>query len=199
MSLLRATASRLELITGVNRSEVEPSVSNRRADKWIVKVTAYWKEVSCNYSAQDGSYNFEDDGMIVEGFWRALPIRAIYQSKGAGELWDGKFMAQTMKNVDTLHDPFHVPAFGGKLQGGTLAKMDDGTPVDIADYYLINTDGPGMGYNVALTRDPGSDVVPDGPEIKNNKRAGYVAEQHFTGEIVFYGVRRIPETQRGIV
>lgn len=194
MDILRAIARRLELITETEKSEIEPSRSERRADKFIVQVESFWKESEEKFGPDDLPENFSDNGPLIKLYWRCLPIRVVWQSRGSGEHWRNTVITQTMKNVDLFHIPFHVPAFGGMFQGEAADMVSE----HIGDFELTNVDGPGKGYVVELNRDENSDLVFQ-IVTKDGRDNGYIAEQHFTGKVSFQGVLEIPPNLRSII
>lgn len=177
-------------------AEAAPSLADIATDHFIVSVRNFWQEPNGTFSnMESGDYSFEQDGIPVEGFTQALPIRVVYRSKGAGEKWRGEVIEQMRLNAIAFSASFHLPVFGGKLFGKAAALCNDGTPEDIVNFDENNLDGPGLGMVVDLGRDPNSDIVFQ-PQTKNKKPNGFLAEQHFIGDIVFHGGAEVPNDQR---
>jgi len=179
-------------------AEAAPSLADIATDHFIVSVRNFWQEPVGTFSdMESGEYSYKQHGIPVEGFVQALPIRVVYQSKGAGEKWRGEVIEQMRINAILFSPMFHLPAFGGKIYGKAAELCDDGVPEDIANFDENNLGGPGLGYNVELNRDPNSDRVFE-PDTKNRKQNGFIAEQHFIGDIVFNGGAEVPNDRRSI-
>lgn len=197
MDLPRFLADYIHNETGL-RAEAHPSRADIKADHFIVMVENFWDEPGGTFqNVTAGDYSFKQNGVPVEGFDQSLPIRVIWRSNCIGETWRADMIEQTRKNATFFSAPFLVPVFGGKLVGGAADMMDDGQGADVPDIDQWNIDGPGLGFNVMLQRDPARDrVFEDITKGKRQKRNGYIAEQHFVGAIFFKGGAEVPNDKR---
>ena len=198
MDIPRFLAMQIHEMSGGLRAEADPSRADIKADHFIVKVENFWDEPSGTFQNPiEGNYTFEQDGIPVEGFKQSLTVRVIWRSNYSGEHWRADTIEQTRKNAILFSVPFFVPAFGGKITGAAAELCDDGRAADIPNFEATNKDGPGLGFQVFLERDPGNDVVFEsatkGPRQKMN---GYIAEQHFVGAVYFTGGAEVPNDAR---
>ena len=200
MDIPRYLATHIHNISDL-RAEAEPSPADIGPEHFIVSATSFWEEPNGTYNNFDtGNFSFEENGIPVEGYDQALPVRVVWKSKGSGEAWRGVQIERTRLNTIMFSAPFLLPVMGGRLYGRAAELADDGQGVDIADFDEVNLDGPGLGMYVGLKRDPSSDVM-----FKRDTRShtrmgktqethsGYIVEQHFIGHVFFNGGAEVRE------
>ena len=171
MDIPRYLAEAIHNMSGLP-CEADPSPADIRGDHFIVRVENFWKEpAGITSNLQTGNMTFEQNGIPIEMYHQALPVRVIWKSVMTGENWRGRMVEQTRKNAIMFSSLFLLTVFGGKLTGAAAAMADDGVNNDIANFAANNTDGPGLRLVVELGRAPNSDKVFE-PTDKRNKRNG---------------------------
>ena len=195
MDMPRYLGDKIAEMTG-KPVEVEPSRADIKDSHFIVQVDSLWEEPDgVTHSVVEGNYTYEENGIPVEIWDQALPVRVIWRSINTGEAWRGQMIEQTRKNAIYFADPFFVPAFGGKFTGASAVLANDGKKADMGNFETTNRDMRGLGFICKLKRDKGSDKVFQKYD-KANLRNGYICEQHFTGHMVFRGGQEVPDDQR---
>lgn len=206
MDLPRFVAMYVKDMSGIP-AEAEPSPADMPETHFIVRVENFWQEPEGTFmNFNTGDYSFEENGIPVEGFRQALPIRLVFHSRGTGEIWRARMIEQTRRNATLFSTPFRLDVMGGRLMGPALDMMTDGQGVDISNIDELNEAGPGIGMIVELSRDPGKDVVFE-KDLKmttrlgkvREKSFGYICEQHFVGNIVFDGGDEVPNDKRRFI
>lgn len=192
MDMLSYLARKIADMSGGLRVECEPSRADIKTDHFIISIINFWVEPAGTFqNILEGNYTFEENGTPVEGWQQALPVRVVWRSNCIGEVWRSRMIEQTRKNAIMFADPFFVPAIGEKFTGKSAEMAAD----DFADFEKTNVDGPGLGFNVFLERDPASDKVFE-PSTKFDMKNGFLAEQHFTGYMFFQGGALVPNDKR---
>ena len=195
MDMPRYLADKVKDLTG-EPVEVDPSRADIKDGHFVVTIDSFWEEPDgVTQSNVEGNYTYEENGIPVEIWDQALPVRVVYKSTGIGESWRAAVIEQTRKNAIHFAEPFFVPALGGKFTGQSAVLANDGQKADLGNFDTTNKDDRGLGFVVKLKRDKASDKVFE-PVDRDGKRNGYIAEQHFTGHMIFTGGQRVPDDQR---
>lgn len=203
MDIPRYLADWIKDLSGGLRVEAEPSDADIDGDRFVVSVTSLWMEpAGMTSNLETGNYTYEQDGVPIELYMQALPVRVVWKSRGTGELWRGQQIEQTRRNAIMFSGAFKLPIFGGRYIGEAAKLLDDGVGKDVVNFQQVNNDGPGLGMSVGLRRDIASDKFEKDTSSYRSRgqtrttERGYVAEQHFVGEVSFIGGAEVPNDNR---